>query len=161
MTYKIGEMSHIREHKFCWYIFSRFLVVMENEKITREIYYRKIYWRMKQGRVIINMKKYTPLQPVKWCFIPFFLLITSVISMEIIVGNQLTLFLHSCLTLIILSLIFSMRLWKSTSIHRLLYTPGKDYVIETNGSNCPIIPSSPYQPIIITHTRLSILVDWR
>lgn len=131
-------------------IFSRFLVVMENEKITREIYYRKIYWRMKQGRVIINMKKYTPLQPVKWCFIPFFLLITSVISREIIVGNQLTLFLHSCLTLIILSLIFSMRLWKS-----------KDYVIETNGSNCPIIPSSPYQPIIITHTRLSILVDWR
>lgn len=44
-------------------------------------------------------------------------------------------------------------------VHRLLYTPGKDYVIETNGSNCPIIPSSPYQPIIITHTRLSILVD--
>lgn len=57
---------------------------MENEKITREIYYRKIYWRMKQGRVIISLKKYTQFQPVKLCFIPFFLLITSVISMEII-----------------------------------------------------------------------------
>lgn len=28
---------------------------------------------MKQGRVIISMKKYTPFQPVKLCFIPFFL----------------------------------------------------------------------------------------
>lgn len=135
---------------------------MENEKITREIYYRKINWRMKKAKVGSLSTWRNTHHFNRWNGVySFFLLITSVISREIIVGNQLTLFLHSCLTLIILSLIFSMRLWKSTSIHRLLYTPGKDYVIETNGSNCPIIPSSPYEPIIITHTRLSILVDWR
>lgn len=143
MTYKIGEMSHIIEHTFCWFIIVK--LIEEWKKPRSGHYQHEEIHTTSTGEIV---------------FYSFFL-ITSVISMEIIVGNQLTLFLHSCLTLILLSLIFSMRLWKSTSIHRLLYTPGKDYVLETNGSNCPIIPSSPYQPIIITHTRLSILVDWR
>lgn len=114
---------------------------------------------MKQGRVIINMKYYTTSSTGEIGFYSFFLLFTSVIFMEAIVGNQLISFLQSCRTLIKLSLICAMQqLCKSTSIYRLLYTIVSDYVIETNSSYCTIILSSPYKPIIVTNKRPSIFV---
>lgn len=50
MTYKIGEMSHTIEHKFCWYIFPLFSCDGERKNNSRN-YYCKINWRMKKAKV--------------------------------------------------------------------------------------------------------------